>query len=240
MENAMYIATYLAAAFAVGISSISAGMGEGYTAGYAIRGIMRQPKVSDSMLRNMLVSQAVTESAAIFGLVIALLLLFGGSIDINGGWQLVAALFGSGLSIGIGSLGPCLGSGYIGGMACQSLARQPRKSGSLTANMLIGQALAQTSAIFALLIALLLILSAPRGGDIGKTFALLAAGLCIGFGTLGPAIGVGYVGGKAVDSIGRFPDQTSLLVRNMFIGSAVSQSTAIYSMVVAFLLMFVV
>jgi len=70
--------------------------------------------------------------------------------------------------------------------------------------------------------------------------AFLGAGLVMGFGTLGPGAGIGYVGGRANDMIGRFPDQKSILTKTMFLGAAVSESTAIYSLVVALLLIFAV
>ncbi|MCC8193000.1 MAG: ATP synthase F0 subunit C [Ruminococcus sp.] len=55
---------------------------------------------------------------------------------------------------------------------------------------------------------------------------------------IGPAIGIGNAAGKAVNACTRFPERTGDCLRTMFIGSAVSESTGIYSLVVALLLMF--
>ncbi len=239
------IASFLGAGLGVGIASVSAGIGEGYTAGHATSGIMEQPKAEDQLLRNMLVSQAVTETGAIFALVVALLLIFGGFANGAGGWYRTAALLAAGLAVGLGSVGPGFGSGYTGGQAMKAVARMPKHSNSITASMLIGQALAQTDAIFALVVSLLLLYSTPNqpaGVEVGriviKSISFLGAGLAIGFGTFGPGIAIGYVSGRANEMIGRFPDQRSILTRTMFLGSAVSESTAIYSLVIAFLLMF--
>ena len=76
------------------------------------------------------------------------------------------------------------------------------------------------------------------GRIILKTMAFLGAGFSIGFGTLGPGTGIGYVAGKANDMMGRFPNEKSKIMRTMFLGAAVSESTAIYSLVIAFLLIF--
>ncbi len=77
------------------------------------------------------------------------------------------------------------------------------------------------------------------GPDFIKALALLAAGLAMGLGAIGPGIGEGFVGGKACESLGRRPDQADLITRTMIIGQAISETTGIYSLVVALILIFV-
>jgi len=67
----------------------------------------------------------------------------------------------------------------------------------------------------------------------------LAAGLCMGIGALGPALGEGFVGGKVCEGIARTPEHAALLTRTMLVGQAVTESTGIYSLVIALLLIFV-
>lgn len=78
------------------------------------------------------------------------------------------------------------------------------------------------------------------GGDIIEAGALIGAGICMGFGAIGPGIGEGFAAGKACEAIGRAPENAGLLTRTMLIGQAVSESTGIYSLVVALLMLFVV
>lgn len=78
------------------------------------------------------------------------------------------------------------------------------------------------------------------GGDMIKAGALIGAGICMGFGAIGPGIGEGFAAGKACEAIGRSPENAGLLTRTMLIGQAVSESTGIYSLVVALLMLFVV
>lgn len=66
----------------------------------------------------------------------------------------------------------------------------------------------------------------------------LAAGLCMGIGAIGPAVGEGFVGGKACEGIARKPEQAGLLTRTMLIGQAVSETTGIYSLCIALLMLF--
>lgn len=82
--------------------------------------------------------------------------------------------------------------------------------------------------------------TAISGTDLIKAGALIGAGVCMGFGAIGPGIGEGFAAGKACEAIGRAPEEAGLLTRTMLIGQAVSESTGIYSLVVALLMLFVV
>ena len=239
------IAAFLGAGLCVGIGAVTTGIGSGIIAGEGAFGIVKQPKANDQLFRTMLIGQAAAQTAGIFALVISMLLIYGRSDAPEGGWYKAAAYLSAGLAMGLGSIGPSMGAGYAGGQACKSIARMPKHGNAIMGNMLIGQALAQTSAIFALVVAFLLMYSVPNqpegistGKIIVKSMGLIGAGLSIGIGTLGPGMGIGFVAGKASDSMGRFPDQKSNIMRTMFLGAAVSESTAIYSLVIAFLLIF--
>lgn len=68
----------------------------------------------------------------------------------------------------------------------------------------------------------------------------LAVGLSIGLGAIGPGIGIGLAAGSAFNAIGRNPEAEPLIRVNMFIGLAFAEAIAIYALVVAFLIAFVV
>ncbi len=78
------------------------------------------------------------------------------------------------------------------------------------------------------------------GADIVKAAGLLGAGLAMGLGAIGPGVGEGMAAAKACEAIGRNPKEAGLLTRTMLVGQAVSESTGIYSLVIALLLLFVV
>jgi ATP synthase F0 subunit c len=239
------IAAFLGAGISVGIGAVTTGIGSGIIAGESASGLVRQPKANDQLFRTMLIGQAAAQTAGIFALVISMLLIYGRSDLPAGGWYRAASYLAAGLAMGLGSIGPSLGAGYAGGQACNAVARMPKEGNNIMGNMLIGQALSQTSPIFALVVAFLLMYSIPdqpadasTGKIIAKTLALLGAGLSIGLGTLGPGSGIGFVAGKASNMVGRFPQEKSTILRTMFLGAAVSESTAIYSLVISFLLIF--
>ncbi|MFC1693618.1 ATP synthase F0 subunit C [Candidatus Latescibacterota bacterium] len=81
---------------------------------------------------------------------------------------------------------------------------------------------------------------AIEGIDLVDMARYLGAGLCMGMGALGPGLGEGYTAGKACEGIARSPEQAPVLTRTMLVGQAVSESTGIYSLVIALLLIFVV
>lgn len=67
----------------------------------------------------------------------------------------------------------------------------------------------------------------------------LATGLAIGLGAIGPGIGIGILGGKALEAIGRNPEATSKIQTNMILGMAFTEAIAIYALVVALIIKFV-
>ncbi len=66
----------------------------------------------------------------------------------------------------------------------------------------------------------------------------LAAGLCMGLGALGPALGEGNAVSKALESMARQPEMASTLRTNMILGCAVTETTGIYSLVISLLILF--
>ena len=67
----------------------------------------------------------------------------------------------------------------------------------------------------------------------------LAAGLAIGLGTIGPGIGIGLIGAKAMEAMGRNPEAAGTVQTNMILGIAFAESMGIFALVIALLLMFI-
>ena len=63
----------------------------------------------------------------------------------------------------------------------------------------------------------------------------LPAGLAIGLGAIGPGIGIGLIGMKAVEAIGRNPDAQAKILPAMLLGMAFAEAIAIYALVIAFI-----
>lgn len=68
---------------------------------------------------------------------------------------------------------------------------------------------------------------------------LIAAALAIGLGAFGPGLGIGILGGKAMEAIGRNPEASGKVQGAMILAIAFAEAIAIYALVVALIIKFV-
>ncbi len=76
-----------------------------------------------------------------------------------------ASALGAGTAM-IAGIGPGIGEGNCGAAAVTAIARQPEASGAITRTMIIGDAIAETTGIYALVVALLLLYANPIFGQL--------------------------------------------------------------------------
>jgi F-type H+-transporting ATPase subunit c len=228
------------AGLAMGFGAIGSGIGSGLPAAAACTGISRQPAMAGRLNLNMLVGSAVCQTPSIFALVVAFILIFDNytAKPFSPTW---AAVLGAGLSTGLSAIGSGIGSGFVAQASCLGIARQPNSAKAVTNIMLLGQAISQTPSILGLLVGFILIFKGYPGSEtLAPAMALLGAGLCMGLGGIGPGIGEGYAASGGVKWVARNAENIGLITRNMLVGMAVAESTAIYSMVIALVLIFVI
>ena len=68
---------------------------------------------------------------------------------------------------------------------------------------------------------------------------LLATAIVMGLGTVGPALAIGILAGKALEAIGRNPEATGKVQTAMILAIAFAEAVAIYALVVALIIKFV-
>jgi F-type H+-transporting ATPase subunit c len=68
--------------------------------------------------------------------------------------------------------------------------------------------------------------------------SVITAGLTIGIGAIGPALGEGRAVAQGLASIAQQPDESNTITRTLFVGLAMIESTAIYAFVVSMILLF--
>ena len=73
-----------------------------------------------------------------------------------------------------------------------------------------------------------------------KAMCALAAGLCMGIGSIGPALGEGKAVSQALEGMARQPETADNLRTNMILGCAITETTGIYSLLISFLILFAV
>lgn len=64
--------------------------------------------------------------------------------------------------------------------------------------------------------------------------ALIAKAIAIAVGGIGPALAIGMIGAKAMESIGRNPEATGKILVPMLLAAAFAEAIAIYALVIAF------
>lgn len=82
-------------------------------------------------------------------------------LEIAVGIILGCCALGAGIAM-IAGIGPGIGEGNAVAKACEAIGRQPECKGPVTTTMLMGCAVAETTGLYALVIAILLIFVAPN------------------------------------------------------------------------------
>jgi len=63
---------------------------------------------------------------------------------------------------------------------------------------------------------------------------MLAKAIAIAVGAIGPGLGIGFIGAKAMEAIGRNPEATGKILVPMLLIAAFAEAIAIYALVIAF------
>ncbi len=61
-----------------------------------------------------------------------------------------------------------------------------------------------------------------------------AGGIIIAIGGIGPALAIGFIGAKAMESLGRNPEASGRILPAMLLGMAFAEAIAIYALILAF------
>jgi F-type H+-transporting ATPase subunit c len=154
----------LGAGISIGVASFASGIGSSFPASQACIAIARQPYLRRPYTIQMLLGQALTQTALIFALLVSFLLLFLPSSPFSGLVDYVAVV-SAGICMGFGAIGASLGSGFAAGSAIGGVKhhRDPATAfGPITITMLLGISVAHASCIYALIVSLSLITLAVR------------------------------------------------------------------------------
>jgi F-type H+-transporting ATPase subunit c len=82
----------------------------------------------------------------------------------------------------------------------------------------------------------LALLQAAASDTAGKGYAQIGAGLAAGLAVIGAGIGIGRIGGQAVEGMARQPDNSARIQTAMIISAALVEGVALFGAVVAFVM----
>jgi F-type H+-transporting ATPase subunit c len=226
---------YITLAGIVGLTAIGVGLGQGFATMGALHALHIQPQARPDILRLLVLGLALIETAAIIGVTIALFLFFGlvpSAITFEGGIAelgILCAMSLSGFTIGLVSALPVR-------EACLALARQPFFGQKIMRFMLIVLSILQTPIIFSFIISINIKDQITPLTTFPDSLRLLGAGLSVGLGCVGPAIGLALFAKKACQSIGINRSAYTTLVTFSFISQAMIETPIIFSMIISLLL----
>jgi F-type H+-transporting ATPase subunit c len=87
------------------------------------------------------------------------------------------------------------------------------------------------------MLSLIAVLQEPAVAEhLGKGYGLIGAGLAAGLAVLGAGLGIGRIGGSAVDGMARQPENTARIQTAMIIAAALIEGVALFAAVVAFVI----
>jgi ATP synthase F0 subunit c len=141
----------------------------------------------------------------------------------------------------IAGIGPGIGQGFAAGKATESVGKNRNSVKETTLVMLLGAAVAETSGIFSLVVAIIMLFANPLVSREGVGIILAASAIGAGISMIagiGPGIGQGYAAGKGAEAVGKRPKLQSVVVRTMLLGQAGAQTTGIYALIISLLVLF--
>lgn len=230
---------YGAITTSIAISSISVGLGEGLISWSALTAIDRQPSSKDDIMRVAIIGMTLVETVAILGLLVSIFLLIYTDVQSTNVFSyyseigIIAAMGITGLTIGLASTLPAQA-------ACHAIARQPFIAHRISAFMLVTQVLIQTPMISAFIVSLFIQGQSYSAFTMADSLRLIASGLCVGIGSIGPAIGLSAFAKSAVTSLGKNPKAYDKLLSFTFISQALIETPIIFCLIIATTLLFVI
>lgn len=238
MENISSFLHYGTIFFIIGATSLGTGIGGGKATVKALDALNIAPKSFPEIFRALIIGLALIETSAILGIVMGLILIFGQPLATT-----------ENIFITLGELGIATALGISGGLvgllsalpvqeAVYAISRQPFFSSKILNTMLLTQSIVQTPVIFCFLIALFIKGQLDTVATYANSIRLLACGLCIGIGSIGPTIGLARFAQVANRCISFNRNAYSILMPFIFVSQAIIETPIIFTMLVTIILLF--
>lgn len=212
------------------LTGLGVGIGQGLTANATMQALDRQPAAKSDIARSNLLALALIETSSLIGLLFSMLLFlkvpstYYGTLAQLG---IAAALAIPGFTLGIIASMPARA-------AIMSIARQPFLGKKIMNLMLLTQSLIQTPLVFGFIISLMIRNQLEMIHTLPDAMRLIASGLCIALGSIGPAIGIGYFTRVACQSVGNNRLAYNKIFSFTLISQAIIETPIIFAAVIAF------
>jgi F-type H+-transporting ATPase subunit c len=235
MNEYAYLLHYSTIIASVILPCTGVALGQSFAGIEGINAINRQPAAHNDIMRTLILGMALTETAVVIGIALAMLLLFDATLTFDSlypslgrcGMALAVAI--TGLTVGLACAQPLK-------QACHAIACQPFFSQKIINLLLISQTLLQTPLIFGFLIAWFIKVQASEAKTLTDGLRLLSSGFALGFGSVGPIIGLSLFARTAIQGLGINRKAYSKLMTFTFISEAIIETPILFSFVIALVL----
>lgn len=227
-----YATFYLMLGLSTLVTAIGASFGQARATQAASDAINKQPEARSSIVRALMISLVLIETAGLLGFVISFILMFRPPVTY---WGQIASI-GTGLAISIPGLAIGLVSALPGMQTLNSISRQPFAAKKIINFLLLTQSVMQTALIFGFLIALITGTQLSSIQTATQAAAYIAGGLCMAIGSIGPIIGVSHFTNIACTSLGLNQNAYGRLTSFALISQAIIETPVILATIISFLL----
>jgi F-type H+-transporting ATPase subunit c len=221
-------------ACAMGISGLFVGVASAFPAMASCQSLARQPFLQTKILNLMLITQTLIMTPNIFSFLISLLIK--SKISETQSFTQALQLLASGISIGLGCIGPSIGLSLFAYAACHAIGVNKKAFGKILTFTFICEAIIETPAIFALLISLMILHTTINPESTLQGWQFLAAALCIGLSTIAPGINSGRTAKAACNQIAYYPDSYPNMTKITMLALAMIDSFAIYGLLISIIM----
>lgn len=218
------------------LSTLGTAIGQGLIGKQALHAMNSQPAAASSISKLYIIGMAICETAAIMGVVLSILLINDFATITHTAYTAMAA---AAIAIALGISGLCAGiaSSQPAVATCDSIARQPFFQTKLLNMMLVTQTLIMTPNMFAVLVSIMIRSRMANIQSLTEAQHLLAGGLGIGLGSIGPSIGLSLFAFAACSAIGMNKKAFSKIMTFTFFCEAIIETPVIFSLLISLMIL---
>lgn len=226
---------FLSISLTIGLPVIGTALGQALSARAALKALNEQPASRQDVSKMIMISLALTETAALLATIVAVMILLGGVRS------LPEALAHLGIACALGIPGCVIGLAASIPIknALASVARQPLFAQKIMYLLFLTLSIQQTPIIFGFLMSLMIRGSGASITHLSEGLALLASGLALGLGSLGPALGIAHFGGNACQSIGLNRHAYNQIFSFSFVSQAMIETPVLFALVISMLTLWI-
>jgi F0F1-type ATP synthase membrane subunit c/vacuolar-type H+-ATPase subunit K len=231
----IHLIHYLSVGLCTFIPSLGVSIGQAKTTEACFDSMNTQPAAREELSKTLIIALALIETAGLLGVISSLLLVFHKTEALNVALGQLGVVF----AMCITGFMTAVASSFPAREALLSIARQPFASSAqkISNLMILCQSLIQTPLAFGFIITLLIYYQLNVIATLGQAVTLIAAGLCIGLASIGPAIGGGLFTKSACKSIGLNSTIYTKIISFTIISQAIIETPIIFAVIISFWLL---